>query len=469
MLCRSAVRPVGEVRFLQPGRVIASPRLFLRHMTLTRYLKTFQDGDEPGSLILFSAKKGSIISIPSGMFAELEAGSISEEELKTLSDLGFLCEGPDAERKEMLGFIDDLNVISRTFAAKVVMNLDCNLACKYCFEGQRKGKFYMTRDTADLFIAFVRDWAEGLEGRTGDEKIAITFYGGEPLLSLDLVAYLSERIKSIAEEEGIEYIAYIVTNGTLFTPRIVERLKPLGLRGAVVTLDGPTELHDLFRPFKSGKCSFDRIVGNLREVCEMTGIQLGGNYMSDNYREFPRLLDFMLANGLTPDKVESVRFNPVTAESYGYGPVDFNEGCCSFNEPWLFEAGVYLSGEVLKRGYNGARSTLPGVCSLDMEDNYLVNYDGNIFKCPGLIGRDEFKVGDLKTGIRFKSQPQGRDCWKNEECLTCIYLPLCFGGCRQMRLVREGNMDGVECKKPYLDATLEAFVKQDIKYGLSST
>lgn len=28
------------------------------------------------------------------------------------------------------------------------------------------------------------------------------------------------------------------------------------------------------------------------------------------------------------------------------------------------------------------------------------------------------------------------------------------------------NMDGVDCKKPYFDATLEALVKQDIRYGL---
>ncbi len=435
-------------------------------MILTRYLRIFNNWDEPGALILFSAKKGSIISIPSGMFAEIESGRISGEELKTLSALGFLSEGADSEHEEMLGFIDDLNAISRTFAAKIVMNLDCNLACKYCFEGQRKGKFYMTQETADLFIGFVERWAEGLDGRTGDEKIAITFYGGEPLLSLDLVACVSERIKGFSEEKGIGYAAYIVTNGTLLTPHVVSRLTPHGVRGAVVTLDGTKELHDLFRPFTSGKGSFERIFGNLKEVCEMIGIQVGGNYMQDNYREFPYLLDFMLANGLTPDKVESVRFNPVTAESYGYGPADFNEGCCSFNEPWLFEASVYLSGEVLKRGYKGPRSTVPGVCSLDMKDNYLVNYDGSIYKCPSLVGREEFKVGDLRTGIKYKMQPHGKDCWKNEECLSCVYLPLCFGGCRHMKLVRDGNMEGVDCKKPYLDATLEAVVKQDIKYGL---
>jgi uncharacterized protein len=93
------------------------------------------------------------------------------------SDLGFLCEDPETERREMLGFIDDLNAISRTFAAKVVMNLDCNLACRYCFEGQRKGRLFMARETADLFVGFVGKWAGCLvEGPAMKDSSRI--YGG---------------------------------------------------------------------------------------------------------------------------------------------------------------------------------------------------------------------------------------------------------------------------------------------------
>jgi len=437
-------------------------------MDLTRYLKVFESEAGPDPLILFSTKKASIISVPSGMLTEIKSGRISEEERKDLSTLGFLCGSPATERGEMLGFIDDINGISRTFAAKVVMNLDCNLACKYCFEGQRKGKFFMSRETADLFIGFVGRWAAGQEGRTGDEKIVITYYGGEPLLSLELVAYLSANIKDVAEKAGIEYIAYIVTNGTLLTPRAVEKLMPLGLAGAVVTLDGPRELHNHFRPFKAGGGSFDVIFKNLLDVGPMIGIQVGGNYLTDNYREFPHLLDFMLANGLTHDMVETVNFNPVTVESSQHGPVDFRDGCCSVNEPWLFDASIYLREEALRKGYKVPKGIMPGVCSLDMKYNYLINCDGSIYKCPGFIGREEFKVVDLRTGIIHSTQPQGKDCWKNEECLACCYLPLCFGGCRYMKLVRDGKMDGIDCRKPFFDATLEAFVKQDIKYGLCS-
>ena len=36
-----------------------------------------------------------------------------------------------------------------------------------------------------------------------------------------------------------------------------------------------------------------------------------------------------------------------------------------------------------------------------------------------------------------------------------------------MKLVRDGSMGGVDCRKEFFGATLEAFVKQDIKYGLA--
>lgn len=437
-------------------------------MALTKYLKIFDLKEGSGNVLLLGAKKGSVISVSRTMLSAIKSDKISIDEKAQLADLGFLVKSPDAERGEILDFIDDVNVISRTLAVKLVMNLDCNLACRYCFEGQRKGKFFMTQEIADAFVSFVRKWIEGLGSLTGNENIAITFYGGEPLLSFDRIAYISEKVKGLAEGAGIEYVSYMVTNGTLLTPRVAERLIPLGFGGAVVTLDGPREVHDRFRPFVGGNGSFDAIVKNLRETCRLIPIQISGNFMPDNYQTFPMLLDYMLDNGLTPDTVETVRFTPVTAESPGYGPCDFDSGCYSLNEAWLADATLHLREEVLRRRYKVPDRILPGVCSLDLKDNLLVNYDGSIYKCPCLIGREEFIVGNLKDGITHQKQPQGLDKWKNEECLECLYLPLCFGGCRAMKLVRDGNMDGVDCKKAYLDATLEAMVKQDIKYGLTA-
>ena len=430
-------------------------------MILSKYFKIYPHREDPDSLVLFSTKKTSIINVHKSLIEDIEHDNLSEGEKQALTELGFMVDSHEAEKKELLGFMDDLNEINNIFKSYVVMNLDCNLACKYCFEGQRKGKHFMTRETADAFAEFVE---KRVSANNSLNEINIVYYGGEPLLSTDLILYISGRLKTFADSRQMKYKASLITNGTLLTRSNVERLKPAGLVDASVTLDGPKSVHDQFRPFKAGKGSFDAIVRNLKDVCDMLEIQVGGNYTEDHYREFPTLLDYLLAEGLGPDKIPDVRFDFVTTESSEFAPPDFHDGCASANEPWLFEAGLFLRDEILKRGFSKAR-LVPWQCMLEYQDRMVVNYNGDIYKCPGLIGREELKVGNISTGVSDHSQSHSLDNWKNEKCLECEYLPLCFGGCRYMKLVRDGHMNGVDCKKPYLDAVLEQLVMQDIKYG----
>ena len=393
------------------------------------------------------------------MADDLPHAEVPKKDRNTLTKLGFLVRGPEQERAEMLGFMGEVDALNRCLNIKLAMNLDCNLACRYCFEGKRNGKHYMTRETAESFVDFVK---KRLEGK---EEIYITFYGGEPLLSRALIIYITKKVKSLADNKGIPFLFSFITNGTLLTKETVQRLKPLGMKEAYITIDGPKENHDSFRPYKTGKGSFETILRNIKDVCDCVDIQLGGNFTKDNFDRFPEFLDFLLHEGLTPSKVPVLGFFPVLSESAEVGLPDFHEGCASLNEPWLFEANLFLREEILKRGHR-CGNIAPGPCMMEFENNILVNYDGGIYKCPGFIGRADFKVGDLQSGIKDYRKSHNLDNWKNEECLNCSYLPLCFGGCRYMKFVREGHMSGVDCKKPYFDATLEALVKQDIRYGL---
>ncbi|MEJ2696223.1 MAG: geopeptide radical SAM maturase [Candidatus Sulfobium sp.] len=435
-------------------------------MTLSKYCLIYPDPDDSSSVILFSTRKASIISVPDSMLEDLKSGVVTKEEQNTLTGLGILVGSREEELREMLGFMECLNAESRVLGLKVAVNLDCNLNCIYCFEGRRKGWLYMTDETAESVTAAVEKWAESLEGRKGDEKIIVTFYGGEPLLSEDAVLSLSRRLKKCADENGILYLGYMNTNGSLLTARMAESLAYAGLKEVAVPIDGPEYIHNRCRPFKGGKGSFDAIVKNLREVSDILKVTVTGNYMEHNYGVFPQLLDDLGERGLTPEKIRSIRFEPVTNESEGIAPAGFRDGCVTYNEEWIAEATLMLREEILRGGYKTNRIG-PAVCSMDMDLHLLVNYDGSIYKCPGMIGREEFKVGHLKSGVPLGRQPHGRDSWKNKECLDCAYLPLCFGGCRYMKFVRDGDMDGVDCRKPYLDATLETMVRQDVKYGLA--
>ncbi len=357
----------------------------------------------------------------------------------------------------MLAYIDQMNAASTTLKPIVVLNLDCNLACVYCFEGSRKGKYFLSKQTADDFHEFISNRIDG------KEEVDITFYGGEPLLSFDMIGNISERIKSLADDLRISYRFSLITNGTLLTRRVVEQLKPLGMKSASVTLDGPRESHNHSRPFKSGAgSSFDTVLRNLQEVWDLTDVHVGGNFTRTNYQAFPGLLDSLIQSGLGPDRIASVRFDAVFNEGKEFSP-DFRGGCLSINEPWLAEAGTFLRKQILLHGFR-AEEVQPAVCMIERPDLLVVNWDGGLYKCTGLIGRSEYCVGTLKTGMGDYAVTHNLGHWKNEECLACCYLPLCFGGCRYLKLIRDGNMQGLDCKKDYFDRTLQALVLQEVIY-----
>jgi uncharacterized protein len=429
-------------------------------MKLSCYSKFYTSQESADSVIAYSTQNAAAALITSDLVEDIKKGCISKEEEEVLTDLGILVSSREEEKKKMQGFIRELNDLDKTFKYIVVLNLDCNLACKYCFEGKRKGKFYLSDETADKFIDFIKR-----SDLTGKESIKIVFYGGEPLLSLERIVSISDRIRAFTQERGLKYGFSLVTNGTLLTPSVVNRLKPLGLQGVKVTLDGPKDIHDIYRPFRSGTGSFETILRNINEVCDMTTVQLGGNYTQENFRDFPRLLDDLATAGLTPDRLRLIKFDPVMNESSEFAPADFHDGCESNNEPWISEAAVFLREEILRHGYR-TQKIVPTSCFAEFKGSFVVNYDGALYKCPGLIGREQFRVGDLERGLIDHRESHGLDVWKNEKCLECAYLPLCFGGCKYIKAVRDGNMHDVICQKEYFDRTLGTLISQDIRYDL---
>lgn len=441
----------------QSGGRRSLPPLFPT-MHLSRYLKIYPCPDDPERLLLYSTKRGSAVLVPATLLAAVENGTLSPADRDALARLGFLVPDREEERREMRDALQEANRRRRRFHAVVILNLDCNLACTYCFEGGMKGKHYMSDETAALLAeTVVRDHL------SRGKEVSLTFYGGEPLLSTDRIVSLSEGLQESAARQGVRYSFNLVTNGTLLTATTVGKLLPLGLTGAKVTLDGPRENHDRFRPFVSGKGSFDTIVGNLREVCDLIKVQMGGNYTQENYREFPRLLDELIAAGLTPQRIQMVKFDPVTQTGGAIPLPEFNDGCVSGNEPWLAEASIFLRGEILRRGFHTPRIA-PSPCVIESPDELVVNYDGALFKCPAFLGWKEMAVGDLRTGVGEYAATHNLDVWKKDECLDCAYLPLCFGGCRLLRLLNGGKIDDVDCRKEYLDRTLESLVRQDLEH-----
>jgi uncharacterized protein len=427
-------------------------------MQLSHYIKAYPC-DKPGLLLVYSTKKASISLIPEKIFSSAENSSLSPEDGASLSKLGIVVADREEEKRQMRHIIDRLNAKNRGLNISVIINMACNFDCIYCYEGKLKGGHYMSEDTADILIAFIKE-----RFSEGKNLLNLDFYGGEPLLSSGLIREISESLKTFTSQRGASYTFSLVTNGSLFKRKVAEELVGVGLTAVRITIDGDAETHNRYRPFKTGAGSFETIIGNIRETCDLVKVGIGGNFDRGTYERFPLLLDFLVKEGLTPDRIHEIKFGPVAKRPDDDGsPADYTDWCLSVNEPWVYRAGEVLREEILRRGYNTPK-IMPMPCQVEITDSYVVNYDGGIYKCPALVGRKGFRIGELSGAVADYSASHRLDIWKNDECMECAYLPLCFGGCRYMAYVRDGNIDRPDCKKPHFDATLESLIKQDIKY-----
>lgn len=429
-------------------------------MQLTPYLISFPHPDDPGQVVLFAAKTGAVIVLLQEDFADLQQGRAEGEHIEPLREMDFLVESVAQERQAVLGYLDEINRLSPNLTVAIILGLECNFSCRYCFQGEQKGKKNMSDATAEQLVAYIKQ-----RFTPGKKKLQLQLYGGETLLYKQRIISLAAQLKPFVEAQGGELVIDLVSNGSLLTPQVVEELNQWGLDGVKVTLDGPPKNHNHFRPFKNGSPSFEIIVNNLAKVCTKTKIRLGGNFTRDNFRSFPPILDTLAAQGITPDRLELVNFNIVMQINDTIANNTYHGGCCTINETWLQEASLHVREEVFKRGYSLGELG-PEPCAVEVDDAFSVNHDGSLYKCITWVGHEQFKIGDIWQGVdeRYKETHHLGHWQKEGKCRECQYLPLCFGGCRYMAYQRDGSMAKVDCRKEFLDATLEKMLMQDLKY-----
>jgi len=425
-------------------------------MQLTPYLKTWPHPRKPGRIILLATRRCALLELSEVLWQRLvSGGELSEQEQATFTRLGVLVPDRETEKQTLLNSFATHNAENRRFEVTAVLTLECNLACPYCFEEPFRGNLVMTDAVADLLITrLVERMATGLD-------ILVDFYGGEALIRQDLLLRSASQLQQAAVQHGVTFTFNLFSNGVLLTRPTVEKLLPLGLQAVRTTLDGPPDIHNSQRPFVSGKGSFDAILANLVEVHEILPLSINGNYTRDNYRRFPELLDHLLAAGINPARLRNIIFSPVMPKADGTGLGDHGATCACTAEPWAIEAHLFLREEIIRRGFPTDKLG-PSACMIEFENDWVVNYNGDIYKCPVFMGDESMRVGNLAEGVGDYHVSHRLDIWKNDECLDCAYLPICFGGCRFFRKLQTGAIDGVDCRKAMLDASLERIVLQDL-------
>ncbi len=350
----------------------------------------------------------------------------------------------------------------------------CNLRCTYCYTGEKLSR-PMSSETMRRAVALAME--------TKPEQLDVSFFGGEPLLRLDLLeetlAHVEREIAALAEPRPrLRFI--LNTNGTLIDDCAIALLKAHRFT-VFLSVDGPRDVHDRHRLNVVGGGSHERTLEGARRLREARiPFQVMVVYGSDTASRLGDALRELLPLGA--EKI-------VLSANYRD---DWSDACIeSLREGLADAAGVWAervrSGAVVpvEPFHTKILSHLKGGapcgsrCVLG-NGEITVTPKGRIYPCPQMVGEDDsdrFVIGDLDTGIDWARAAalQGRKERSLDTCASCDLVDRCQSqcGCRQIALSGElGEITAVLCETEAAsieaaDAIAEALVAEQVPAFLS--
>lgn len=331
---------------------------------------------------------------------------------------------------------------------------NCNLRCEYCvYSGKyntrthsnKKMSVEMAKQGIDYLIEHSRDsW-----------NLSIGFYGGEPLLEMDLI---KECVKYVEELELGKKVRYsMTTNATLLNDENVDFLVKKNF-DIMISLDGPKEIHDINRRFAySGKGSFDVLKNNLARIKEkyphFYGKNISFNTVFTAKESLNCISEYFLGEDLFKDSMFS---SSIVSDEYAKEETVMEE---QFVEELRYEQFKLLLAKigilemtdvsiVVRKGFEHmqtlfeknrrkVKENLPekdhhgGPCIPGVQRLFLNAY-GEFFPCEKVCETAKItKIGNIENGINVQNaqnilniekftEEQCHNCWAYSMCRICI-------------------------------------------------
>ncbi|MEP5632687.1 MAG: radical SAM protein [Tateyamaria sp.] len=403
-----------------------------------------RSSDGPISYTVLS-RDGTLYEVAGKIWHLALTGDFSSIPVESLNEL---CEKKlvvDSSTEELIEILSENNIgieENRDLAIVIQPTALCQLGCNYC--GQEH-----TADNLDP--SNIAATIERIKQKADPEKhdrLTIRWFGGEPLLALEVIREISRALIPFAAELGLEYSASMTTNGVRLYPKIAKELYEVcKVVSFEITLDGDSETHNVARPHKGGAGSFAMIYQNLMNLSKRSDIlpfvSLRCNVDSNNLASFERLVERIDRDGFA-DKLGAL----YPCLIFNWGNEAGNDNELSFQEfaDWELEVVKYLIAKGIKTSVVPRRKKI--TCLALKKDSELIDPFGNIFNCSEVslvpayeVGNttkenyvNKYQIGTLGSGTDDSKRSILGDfnaTISNGEvpCANCSILPVCGGGC----------------------------------------
>lgn len=315
----------------------------------------------------------------------------------------------------------------RRLCIYLVLGMDCNMGCTYCFYKNRINSVDNVGVT-DEFIKFLQ--VELPSKIPPGTHIPIQFWGGEPLMYMDKIKYIVDSVKHLSC-----YKLLIVSNGRLLDSSTVDFCNLHNI-GVGISHDGANSI-DIR--------GYDAVVEKYSLINAINNFLGFSSVLSEQNSCVDAITSYFSNNRLLDDNHKNVRIYPQI-------PTDMQH---NINVELIRTNTEKLLANMTQKLNNGVLSV-----ELGMIEGSIANYmfyqrdpgsvhnignsmrvnmttNGRLFYTHGA----EFELGNLDTplDVLYEKYKMTRESMfkKWEECEQCEAFPLCMGG--QLVGVRAGK------------------------------
>lgn len=415
----------------------------------SKYNLIFEKGDK---FFLYNTLSTSIIEIDKHMKGILEEGTINEiscDIKKEFIENGIIVENDFDETAAYLYYYDKHRYADRLSSINItiVPTYRCNLACSYCSQGQgklKKDNIVMSEYTATSIISFLKFYVKNSE--TKIKKIAVDFFGGEPLLAKNICIFLTKSIYDIAKSIDIEPIFSLTTNAVLLDQNVIDSLiKPYNFY-IQLTVDGLKDQHNLKRRTQNGKGTFENSIKVL-EMLDRNGLKdrivLRAHIDKNNIFDAEKIINFY------KDKTGDFYF--ARLKEYSGMNDDFATNCISnanCNASWDYITTKLILKSKFRYHPNFGKC-MP--CSLNSENTFFIDPFLDVYKCTPLLNHKKFRSGTISSDGLYSALPETYSQFNRSpkifnKCLNCITMPTCGSGCAANAFFNNGDVNSSLCE-----------------------
>ncbi len=432
--------------------------------------------DEAGWDALTLARRGMGPAELRRLVADAHGGDVAErclEELEAVRSVAahdpFLAAGTrdDGDGLPAEAWLPSSPDAPRLKALCLNVSHDCDLACRYCFAG--RGSFGGRRSlmTAEVGRAAV----DFLLAHAGDVPVCeIDFFGGEPLLNLEVVREVVDYARRRGKEQGKAFGFTLTTNAFTLGPDEAAYLDET-MDNVVLSLDGRPRVHDRMRPAPGGRPTHARVLENVKRFVAGRGDRdywVRGTFTAHNL-DFSADVAYLAGEGfrnislepavggagvaaadgwrLTAEHVDEVRAEYFRLADLLFDLEERGRRVVFFHFITEADEGPCYAKRV--RGCGAGREYM------------AVTPDGDLYPCHQFAGAAEYRAGSVFEGLSGGHGPAGRVArlWLGAKpsCRSCWARYRCSGGCHANGLAATGSLtdpDPLGCA--FMKARLEA-------------